>query len=115
MWQVEFCDEFAEEFLSFAPGVRKAILARVALLGNFGPELVRPYSDVLIGSDYPNMKELRCPVGREVWRVAYAFDPARKAIVLTGSNKAGKNQARFYRDLIAIADVRFAQHLKKRE
>ncbi|MEN9894723.1 MAG: hypothetical protein RIR97_575, partial [Pseudomonadota bacterium] len=45
----------------------------------------------------------------------YAFDPARKAIVLTGSNKAGKNQARFYRDLIAIADVRFAQHLKKRE
>jgi hypothetical protein len=41
-----------------------------------------------------------------------AFDPDRKAIVLVGGNKKGTNQSRFYRDLIKIADRRFAQHIK---
>ncbi|HRA68177.1 MAG TPA: type II toxin-antitoxin system RelE/ParE family toxin [Caldilinea sp.] len=47
----------------------------------------------------------------EVWRVAFAFDPKRQAILLVGGNKAGADQRRFYKRLIAVADTRFDQHL----
>jgi hypothetical protein len=45
------------------------------------------------------------------WRVALAFDPERKAILLTAGNKAGDNQKRFYKELIATAYNRFDDHL----
>jgi hypothetical protein len=57
------------------------------------------------------MKELRFSVGREVWRFAFAFDPKRRAVVLVGGNKAGKDQRRFYKQFIADADARFKAHL----
>jgi hypothetical protein len=43
------------------------------------------------------------------------LDPARQAIVLVGGNKTGKNQARFYRDLIKLADRRLAAHIARRK
>jgi Phage derived protein Gp49-like (DUF891) len=42
----------------------------------------RPASDTLDGSRFSNIKELRFEVDNGVWRVAYAFDPTRKAILL---------------------------------
>lgn len=48
---------------------------------------------------------------KEVWRVAFAFDPTRKAILLVAGDKAGRNQKRFYKKLIAIADSRYGEHL----
>jgi len=74
------------------------------LIGEFGSELGRPYVDTLEGSQYPNMKELR--------RVAFAFDPERRAILLVGSNKSGSGDKHFYKTLIATADARFAEHLE---
>jgi hypothetical protein len=47
-----------------------------------------------------------------VWRIAFAFDPARQAILLVGGSKSGVNEWQFYRDLIRLADGRFAAHLK---
>jgi hypothetical protein len=35
------------------------------------------------------MKELRFKVAHGVWRVAFAFDPERQAILLVAGNKAG--------------------------
>ncbi len=61
-------------------------------------------------SSFPNMKELRFRLDG-LWRFAFAFDRNRHAIVLVGGNKVGKNQARFYRDLIRKADRRFAAHI----
>ena len=58
------------------------------------------------------MKELRFRVLDGVWRVALAFDPNRKAIVLVAGNKAGQNQKRFYRSLIKAADARFEKHIQ---
>jgi hypothetical protein len=57
------------------------------------------------------MKELRFDVGNEVWRVAFAFDPERKAILLAAADKLGQNQTRFYSNLINLADTRYSQHL----
>lgn len=67
--------------------------------------------DPLAGSRHANMKELRFDAADGVWRFAFAFDPVRKAIILCGGDKSGGSQKRFYRQLIATADVRFDAHL----
>ncbi|BAZ15343.1 hypothetical protein NIES4071_72150 [Calothrix sp. NIES-4071] len=59
------------------------------------------------------MKELRFKVANGVWRVAFAFDPKRQAILLVAGDKAGTSQKRFYKQLIAKADERFEEHLIK--
>jgi hypothetical protein len=58
------------------------------------------------------MKELRVDAEGGVWRIAFAFDPKRKAILLTGGNKIGISKSRFYATLIRIADVRYTRYLK---
>lgn len=57
------------------------------------------------------MKELRFQVANGVWRVAFAFDPRRQAILLVAGDKTGTSQKRFYKQLIAKADERFETHL----
>jgi len=57
------------------------------------------------------MKELRFKADGEVWWVAFAFDPQRRAILLVGGSKSGVSQKRFYKDLIRVADERFERHL----
>jgi hypothetical protein len=52
------------------------------------------------------MKELRFSA-KGVWRVAFAFDNERNAIILVGGDKAGRDQKKYYRDLIRTADDRF--------
>jgi hypothetical protein len=61
------------------------------------------------------MKELRFNADDGVWRVAFAFDPQRQAIILVAGDKAGKNQKKFYKQLIDIADRRYTNHLNKLE
>ena len=46
-----------------------------------------------------------------MWRVAFAFDPNRRALILVAGDKAGVAQKRFYKALIAKADARFTAHL----
>ena len=67
--------------------------------------------DTLKGSKHANMKELRFDCDGGVWRVAFAFDTERAAILLVGGDKGGADQRRFYRKLIANADARFDEHL----
>ena len=71
----------------------------------------RPLVDRIHGSSHHNMKELRSPSsGRSEIRLLFAFDPARRAVVVVAGDKAG-NWARWYRDAIPLADARFAEHL----
>jgi hypothetical protein len=108
-WAVVFDDEFQAEFNAYDEAVQDKILARAGLLRQFGPNLPRRYADTLEGSKFANMKELRTPVGKQVWRVAYAFDPERRAILLCAGNKEGGNK-KFYEELIAKADERFGKY-----
>jgi hypothetical protein len=73
--------------------------------------LGRPHADTLAGSKHANMKELRFAADDGVWRVAFAFDPKRRAIVLVAGDKTGVAQKRFYKALIAKADARLTDHL----
>jgi len=65
------------------------------------------------GSRHANMKELRFDAADGVWRVAFAFDPKRKAVLLVAGDKSGGSQRRFYKQLISKADERFDAHLAR--
>ena len=73
--------------------------------------LSRPHCDTLKGSKHKNMKELRFSVLDGEWRVAFAFDPQRCAILLVGGSKSGMSKTKFYKWLIRVADERFDGHL----
>ena len=62
---------------------------------------------------FANMKELRFEAGDGVWRVAFAFDPERTAILLVAGDKSGGSEKRFYKALIAKADMRYQAHLDR--
>jgi hypothetical protein len=110
-WSILFHDDFADEFAVLAESLQDELLAHTLLLRDFGPSLGRPTVDTLKGSKHNNMKELRFAWAGEVWRVAFAFDPKRQAILLVGGDKGGADQRRFYKRLIAVADERFDGHL----
>lgn len=57
------------------------------------------------------MKELRFSWEGQVWRMAFAFDLNRRAVLLVGGDKGGVDQKRFYKRLIATADRRFDEHI----
>jgi hypothetical protein len=113
MWTVLFDDDFVPEFKALDRPVQIAILKHVKALESAGPALKRPFADTLEGSAYRNMKELRPTVNKVEWRVAFAFDPKRQAIVLAAVAKGGKKTA--YDQLIKTADARFKAHLARIE
>jgi hypothetical protein len=112
-WAVEISDEFESEFDALPEGVRVEILALALLLERFGPQLKRPHVDTLKNSRHANMKELRFSAADGEWRVAFAFDTRRAAILLVAADKSGVNERRFYRELIRKADDRFDAHLAR--
>lgn len=114
-WQVAFADSFHAEYQALPEAVQDELLLGVRLLEVYGPKLGRPHVDTLKGSKFANMKELRFRADDGVWRVAFAFDPKRNAILLVAGDKSGTSEARFYRGLIATADSRYKLHLVRLE
>lgn len=112
-WEVAFGDEFDREFEALAQPVQDELLASAKLLGVYGPHLGRPHADTLNDSSFANMKELRFDADDGVWRVAFAFDPGRKAILLVAGDKSGVSEKRFYKTLIAKADKRYQGQLDR--
>ena len=111
-WTVLYHDAFLPEFEALSENVQDGLLTMAELLVLGGPTLGRPHADSLAGSKHANMKELRFNADDGVWRVAFAFDPERRAMILVAGDKAGVAQKRFYKGLIAKADARFSDHLK---
>ena len=111
-WVVDLHDKFVPEFNVLPEDVQDELLAHVAVLEVFGPQLGRPRVDTLNGSRHKNMKELRFDAADGVWRFAFAFDPNRRAMLLCGGDKSGGSEKRFYRQLIERADGRFDAHLE---
>jgi hypothetical protein len=114
-WVVSLHPTFSEEIDALERAVRGEILATAELLEEFGPQLGRPHADTLTGSSFKNMKELRITLPDGEWRVAYAFDPDRAAILLVAGSKSGVSQKLFYKRLIRAADGRYTEHLRDLE
>ena len=85
---------------------------KVELLKEYGPHLPRPHADTLKKSKLSNLKELRTQAENHVFRVAFIFDEERKAVLLIGGDKKGKNEKRFYRNLIKQAEEIYKAYRK---
>ena len=103
---------FAQELLQFPVDARREVAAHIPLMMQLGPQLGRPNVETLKGSKYANVKELRFSAAGGVWRIAFAFDPERRAVLLVGGDKSGTSQTKFYKALIRIADERFTNWLE---
>ena len=112
-WKIEFHADFYTEFTALSETVQDEFLASLIPLKRIGPSLGRPNVDALKGSKHKNMKELRFNADDGVWRIAFAFDPRRIAILLVAGDKSGTGQKRFYKQLIKKADTRFDDHLQQ--
>ncbi len=110
-WTVQLHDDFADEMAALDEKLQDELFAHAKLLAEFGPNLGRPTVDTLKGTSHANMKEMRFNWMGEVWRVAFAFDPQRQAVLLVGGDKGGADQKRFYKRLITVADNRYSEHL----
>ena len=116
MWNVDSSDEYDAWFLTLDEESKEAVLQRVLLLRQYGPNLPRPYADVLHGSKkLKNLKELRNQTQHHLLRVSYYFDSKGNAFLLTGGDKKGKNQDKFYKYLIAESEVIIEKHEKELE
>lgn len=110
---VLFAPEFESWFNKQEKSLRRAVLIYVGLLEDQGPQLRRPQADTLKGSKLNNLKELRVQYHGEPYRILYAFDPERQALLLVGGNKTGDK--RWYDRMIPIAEAVFARHLEELE
>jgi hypothetical protein len=114
-WDVEFTDEFGVWWDGLSEDEQDSIDRSVGLLATLGPSLPFPHSSGINGSKHGNMRELRVQHDGDPYRVFYAFDPRRAAMLLIGGNKAGDD--RFYDHMVPLADRIYETHLEdlKRE
>ena len=113
MWQILQTDQFKEWFKkddNVDEDARVSIYAVMEVLKQLGPNLGRPYVDSVKGSRHENMKELRVQSKGRPFRIFFAFDPSRQAVLLIGGNKTGDK--RFYTRMIPIADQLYDHYLE---
>lgn len=112
IWEVVTVDCFDQWFLSLSDDVQQSILVGLYKLEAFGPMLGRPDVDTLTATqEVKNLKELRIQHRGKPYRVFFAFDPQRKAVILCGGNKS--NDKRFYQTLLPLAEKEFQAYLKR--
>jgi len=105
MWEIGATDEYIEWFSSLDSVAQVSLLSKILLLGEFGPQLGRPHVDTLKGSRHKNLKELRTRTPEHILRVLFIFDENRRALLLIGGDKKGKNQKDFYKRLMQSAET----------
>ena len=107
--EVEVTDEFADWWGRLAIEEQRSVAVSVGLLERMGPQLPFPFSSGISTSRHSHMRELRIQHGGRPYRVLYAFDPRRMAILLLGGDKTG--QARWYEVFVPRADALYDDHL----
>jgi hypothetical protein len=108
-WDVEYTPVFGDWWDELKEDEQVSVAASVALLEHYGPSLPFPHSSGIHGSRHSHMRELRVQHGGRPYRVLYAFDPRRAAILLLGGDKTGK--ARWYELNVPRADALYDEHL----
>lgn len=109
-WEVEYTDEFEAWWLALDAEAQVSVAAVVEVLAELGPSLSFPYSSDIRSSRHGNMRELRVQHRGRPYRVLYAFDPRRVALLLLGGVKSGG--ARWYEKAVPEADLLYDRHLK---
>lgn len=112
-YEIEYTNEFEKWWMKLSAGEQDEIASVVTLLGELGPNLRFPRSSGIKGSKYRHMRELRIQYAGDPYRVLYAFNPKRAAILLIGGNKAGDQN--WYDRYVPIADRLYGDHLRELE
>jgi len=110
-WEVEFSDEFGEWWSQLSAAEQKSVDFTVSLLQELGPALRMPHSSGVETSRHSHMRELRIQHGGRPYRVLYAFDPRRVALLLIGGDKTSDD--RWYEEVVPRADAIYDQHLRE--
>lgn len=108
-WEVEYTDEFEVWWLALDDAERESVKSSVGLLEAQGPHLGHPHSSGIASSRHGHMRELRVQHEGHPYRVLYAFDPRRTALLLIGGDKTGKD--RWYDEFVPVADRLYDDHL----
>lgn len=108
--EVEYTDEFEKWWNTLNESEQATVDAYVKMLEGFGIALGYPYSSDIKGSKHSQMRELRPQHEGRPYRVLYAFDSRRMAVLLVGGNKTGNN--RWYEEFVPIADKLYKDHLE---
>ena len=109
-WDVEFTDEFGAWWDGLNEAEQESVDASVRLLEACGANLPFPYSSGIEMSKHKHMRELRIQHQGRPYRVLYAFDPRRSAILLIGADKTGRD--RWYETNVPVADRLYDEHLE---
>jgi hypothetical protein len=110
-FEVEYTDEFGDWWDTLSEHEQDDVAATVELLADKGPRLPFPYSSGIEGSKHSHMRELRIQHAGKPYRVLYAFDPRRTAILLIGGDKTGND--RWYKEFVPLADALYDQHVEE--
>jgi hypothetical protein len=110
-WEVEYTDKFGLWWETLNEDEQDSVDATVRLLEKLGPQLTFPHSSGINGSRHSQMRELRVQHKGEPYRILYAFDPRRTAILLLGGKKTGDD--RWYEKFIPDADNLYDEHLEQ--
>jgi hypothetical protein len=110
-WTVRGTEVFDGWFTSLSEAEREDVIATVDVLKALGPRLGFPHTSKINGSRHGQMRELRIQHAGRPYRVLYAFDPQRAAILLVGGDKTGNG--RWYRQMIPLADRLYDEHLNE--
>ncbi len=108
-WDVEFTDEFGDWWSLLSEDEQVSVDALVRLLEQRGPALGFPHTSGISRSKHSHMRELRIQHQGRPYRVLYAFDPRRSAILLIGGDKTGND--RWYEENVSQADRVYDVHL----
>jgi hypothetical protein len=109
-WEVEYTDEFGEWWANLTIDEQESVAVSVQLLEEYGPNLSFPHSSGISRSKHSQMRELRVQHAGKPYRILYAFDPLRNAILLLGGDKTGDD--RWYIVHVPIADKLYDEHLE---
>ncbi|MDR3754350.1 MAG: type II toxin-antitoxin system RelE/ParE family toxin [Terracidiphilus sp.] len=107
--EIVVTDEFVQWWESLDEDEQISVRSVVDLLENLGVTLEFPYSTAIVQSR--KLRELRIQHAGRPYRVLYAFDPARNAVLLVGGNKTGND--RWYEEYVPWAERVFADYLRE--
>jgi hypothetical protein len=110
-WEVVITDECRGWYEALSEEEQDSVDFGVSLIQRMGPSLKRPYADIIHGSTFANLKELRVQHAGRPYRVLFIFDPKRNAVLLIGGDKTGND--RWYEEFVPKAESIYREYLRE--
>lgn len=108
--EVIVTDEFVEWYRGLDDPGSEDVDVAIGVLESRGVSLGAPRSSEIKGSLFA-LRELRLQSNTRPFRIIYAFDPRRQAVLLIGGDKTGIGNKRFYAQMIPLAERIWQEYL----